>query len=557
MQMYLFKIFICLLLFGFVSCMSPNKISIKNDENCSTGHVYSHSLNKCEFLDNSLPITSNFERVTINSNEIKHVIIPFQDLDGINDISTCNTTSVYGGSTNACVCYIGICTVEFSPDCNENSGGFDFTVTDISGATSNISTAEFNIIAPASPPPLNSQQITDNSTAHGITRGHNKKLIYDPKTEYYFAFFLEVSSTNINYYRSSKDLINWGAKARFTNFPSGGTSTMDFILKNDRLIFSYLGQNALSEWKFHMGELLIMPGGILTKNGEVEITDPSVIEYGSLAVDSDGHYWYFGRKSTGGSNQTQPAAMRNPSVFTYAAGWPSPTPLMGNEIAIGTTATKGFALSNNQMAAVSWLEKNGLKGGGRVFFQLYDGQSWQGHFQIGPETPNDLGLDLRPVSALDDDGNIHILLIKLNTIPNPNNLTNRQVQHIMISPPYSISNVKVVDSNILPSSSKITSIQLRIDRRFSPNKIYSTYIVDNSSSSESELFLTRFDGLNWEHTQTSILSRGSKWVYQTTSDIGSSDKGITMVQTGYNGSEVRIVDFSSLIYQPPQCLTPK
>jgi len=255
------------------------------------------------------------------------------------------------------------------------------------------------------------------------------------------------------------------------------------------------------------------------------VCNPHTIFYGSLHKDSDDHFWYFGRHTVNTSNEySTPAVMRNPHALSVD-NWDTTQVKLLAPSKVGKTSTAhwGFSLSNKRMISI-----------------------WAPPFQVGPEMPNDRPDDLQPGICMDKNGNIHVVCVPLVGDPNNHPNTDRNLDHYRISPPYTSSNVVLVDNGLLRKDQDVISIQVMNDKRPGMESVlYCTFIsFDGSGTSSSSLYLTRFNGSTWEGTQTLLLaSTKGGWRDQSNGNVDDMDSGLVVVQTDRTPSDVRIVNF--------------
>ncbi|OGJ90409.1 MAG: hypothetical protein A2268_13535 [Candidatus Raymondbacteria bacterium RifOxyA12_full_50_37] len=404
--------------------------------------------------------------------------------------------------------------------------------------------------------------ITSDAAAHGITRGHNRKLAYHPGQNRYFVFVLVWTATGGKYqYTSSTDLINWTPlQDIFTSYLSAGSSSMDLRFIGDSLFYSQTvkaSSDSPAVFELHTGILKLESNGSLTQVEDNRVCSPYTIYYGSLHRDSYNHFWYFGRYTVNVSNEyTTPVVMRN-SFPLNVKDWDTTQiqQLAPSKIGKTSTAHWGFSLSNGRMLSMTSIEKEvSTSGGTFLYCNYYDGAAWQAPFQVGGEMPNDAPDDLRPGICMDENKNVHVLFVPLVGNPNTHPNVNRNLRHIKISPPYTSSNMVTVKSTVLNQNQDIISVQVKADRRPGmEDKLYCTFIAyDGSDINASSLYLTRFDGVNWEGTQTLLCaSAGNGWSDQSNPNAENVDSALLVAETKGNYADVRIFNYGDLMFPIP------
>jgi hypothetical protein len=463
----------------------------------------------------------------------------------------CGQTFVYGSNLT------GVCpgtnttdanAIANTCDCNESNSAINPGAADICGNGVDEDCSGSDLSCQSSI----SYLITSNGGAHGITRGHNRKFVYHPGQGRYFVFvLLDSNNGRVTQYTSSTDLISWTPLKTLNIYPSWGSSSADYRLVGDIIYFSYVAyiNNNPNTWEFHTGKMQVEPNGVLTLLEDNPVAAPAEIQYGSLHRASDDHFWYFGRQAAGG---TTPVVMRNPYLLDVA-NWDTNLikELIPGVYAQSSTAHWGFSLSNGKMVSLSWLEGMGPSGGARLFLSYFDGVSWRPSILVGPEMPNDAPDDLRPGIAMDENKNIHVVLVPLVGNPNSHPNTNRNLMHIKISPPYDSSSITVIDNAILDLNQDIISIQIKPDRRPGmEDKIYCTFSAYNgTNTSVADLFLTRFNGSFWEGTQIKLLnSVKDGWLNQSNPNADDVTHGLIITATGASPADIRIVNYDNLMY---------
>jgi hypothetical protein len=155
------------------------------------------------------------------------------------------------------------------------------------------------------PDPLPGETVLGSTkAAHSLTRGHNRKVIYDPSFNHWYIFWLHDDgkpSFNGNkegvVYQISSDGLTWSRPVVIEPFQRGGITSWDVVLVGTRLYL--LGRtdypNASGKTSgYAVRKLEIQADGSLTINTPLIVYDNrggnnmSIHFYGSLLHDSKG-----------------------------------------------------------------------------------------------------------------------------------------------------------------------------------------------------------------------------------------------------------------------------
>lgn len=399
---------------------------------------------------------------------------------------------------------------------------------------------------------------------HSLTRGHDRKIIYDPHFKHWYIFWLRIDDKqNQNntaegvVYQFSSDGLSWSQPKVIDSKQKTGITGWDVIAVGNRLYLLGGSTNypytpdeptncSIRELEIQAdGSLLIKKTIIVHDNSGGDAT--SLYFYGTLIRDSQGYFWTAARAgdSTPGTHamvirSTEPdnIAAWGPKGCTGKPcnrEWFNPYTKGGRNLYQGTIANRLLDLGKHGVGLMTYnnndADSNKNNAMGQILFirnssHAHDG--WESssilltgqvnqHGKAGshPNADKTRLDDRRFTAVVDPQTNvIHVAYIAkdLDTPENAN------LRYFTLSPPYRLKD-KSVETTII--NKEVDGVQASIDTRYSPSILYLFYVANDDPSYQIRMISKTKTG--W--SSTSGISNSAGYVrYPQSPEIISKDE---------------------------------
>jgi hypothetical protein len=405
--------------------------------------------------------------------------------------------------------------------------------------------------------------------AHAITRGHNRKVVYDAAHARWYVFWLEetdgspvVQPGEGITVQSSKKGKKWSAP-RPVGFEEAGATSLDVIESGGGFYALGISTNVLTglpEYGVRRLDVAkdgtLVPGPISAAfvNG-APLSDHHF--YGSLLEDASGGFWIAARvgDSTPG---THAEVIRSTSAGSTAAwgasgctgaactnAWTNPYPSLVLEQ--GTIANRLFDLGGFGIGLMTYNKNNSDPGTvGRILFTLNPSgghAGWTGapvlltdqaNQNDGAGVDDPTRLDDRRYSAVLDraTGVIHVVYVARDTA----GPENANLRYFTFSPPYASQADKSPEQVLV--AGETDGVQLAIDSRVQPSKLYAFYV--ENAHPDYPLKMLWNDGSGWTPATSALLLSGTtgKRRYPQAPERIETDKKIVVLFQEDDGSSL-------------------
>jgi hypothetical protein len=318
---------------------------------------------------------------------------------------------------------------------------------------------------------------------HVTTRPHNRKLVYDPNTGNYFAFFgigTDSDGRDRNRWKSSGNGVTWTSGGQAYYEGTGHSSSQDALYDGDKIVYLYFRYPTSNDRTYSVKTFTI-DGLNLIDNGAgtalMSWTHPgSGGFYGSLTKDSLGYYWTAVRlvdwaanpveQKTGIFRSTNP---NDPTSFQSSPDVLTPINYDGNSV------PDVIALDNGQVIVISKQETDYWLSGTKeseLLVSLYlPGQGWQPTYTL--LGGSDISNRIRTVAEFDHQTQtLHLFYGD----------TNGNLRHLTLSSQYGQSDWSskpgtLVSSGMNPNDEQ--DISMCLDFKTNPAGIYAAYLNQN------------------------------------------------------------------------------
>lgn len=342
---------------------------------------------------------------------------------------------------------------------------------------------------------------------HSLTRAHNRKVIYDPATGRWFAFWLRDTDGDPTpapgegiVGQSSPDGKRW-TPFQTLGFYEAGSTSFDVVRSGGSLYaLGLLGTSSVGTGTgdYSVRRLDIAPDGSLSVGAPVVIWassgDPATDHfYGSLLRDSRGYFWAAARvdaipprAEVIRSTRPDDASAWGPGGCAGAscnAAWTDP--YQGFPFEPGTVASELLDLGDRGVGLITYNKNNGLPATiGQILFAYnptgaHDG--WNGTYieltteanQYNGANPDDpTRLDDRRFSAVVDPrtGVIHVVYVTRDMESGGG----AEARYFTLSPPYADLSDKSPELTLVPP--EVDGAILSVDTRTDPSTLRLFYV---------------------------------------------------------------------------------
>lgn len=346
------------------------------------------------------------------------------------------------------------------------------------------------VSSPAQPAPV---ILWQNSPGHSTTRPHNRKLIYDPATKNYFAFFgvgtsdpdgiIGFNGTNgilRMRWKSSSDGVNWtnGGQAYYQG--TGNSSASDALLDGNKIVYLYLkyipgGMSSYRIKSFNISGNNLIDSGIdvALSNFNLATTVDDIVFYGSITKDTSGYYWVAAMRETQAKpvNQT-PLVFKsnNPNDLSSWSGAVTIAPIKSKV----ESAPDIIALDQGRVIVVMKVQDtSGFANlpNNEIRVKLYDPSKggWQADYQLFSST--ELGNAIRPAAEFDTASKeLHLVYGDAQS----------NLRHMTLKYPYgqadwSAKPGALIASGLTPAPAE-NDVSMEIDLNTTPASMYAIYV---------------------------------------------------------------------------------
>jgi hypothetical protein len=376
--------------------------------------------------------------------------------------------------------------------------------------------------------------------AHSLTRGHNRKVVYDATHGHWYVFWLRNdgeptydAETEGVVYQASSDGLTWTEPVVVEPGQLGGITAWDVIRHDGRLFLLGLTKHpdpAEGTIKYAVRELGINPDGSLTIGAPQVVHDNSggdsttVHFYGSLLRDGEGYFWVAARVGDSSPNthadvirSTQPDSILawGPSgaVGPAANGeWVDPYAKSERSMLRGTIANRLLDLGPHGVGLITYNKADGREAApaGRILFvrnptRTHDG--WEPTSLVLTERANQFirqgsragadpsRLDDRRFAAVVDPATqiIHVAYVAGDS-DGPDNAV---LRYFTLAPPYGMADKS--DETVLVNA-EVDGVHLSMDTRTSAATLYLFYVANDTVTNDDPRFqvrMVRNTGTGW------------------------------------------------------------
>ncbi len=382
-----------------------------------------------------------------------------------------------------------------------------------------------------------SAKLGQTQAVHALTRGHSRKVVWEPVHKRFYAFWLEESDGTPVVQpgegivsQRSKNGKSW-SKARAIGFDEAGSSSFDIATEGGTIYALGLATNVTTGFaEYGIRELQIAKNGSLIPGAFnpawVNNANPSENHfYGSMLKDSAGYFWIAARvgDSTPGTHQE---VIRS-TLPDRTDGW-GPAGCLGDECAgdwvdpfagltleQGTIAGRLLDLGGSGVGLMTYNKNAGTTAtiGQIVWTRNASGghAGWAAPLVLttnanqveGPSPLDPTRLDDRRFAAAIDPatGVIHVAYIGRDETDS----TSGMLHWFSLSPPYTSLADMSADQVIVPAETD--GVQIAIDATRSPSRIYLVYIQNRDPDYEARMIWN--DGAGWILPAGSLSVSGS------------------------------------------------
>ena len=371
--------------------------------------------------------------------------------------------------------------------------------------------------------------------AHSLTRGHNRKVIYDATFNHWYIFWLrddgkpEFSKDEEGVvYQVSSDGLTWSKPIVVQPFQDGGMTAFDVTQVGTRFYLlglsdyvnppSRLTKNGVRELNINPdGTLIIQPPQVVYDNSAGDFN--TVHFYGSILRDSKGYFWVAARVGDA-SPGTHAEVIRSAAPDSIAAWgpkgtigqacndqWTNPYAKSKQAMLQGTIASRLLDLGPHGVGLVTYNKHNDDKRNdpGQLFFVRNPTRTHDGWDATSILLTNRANQYMRPAAAPDADKTrlddrrysaivdprtfvIHVIYIAADTAtPESGNL-----RYFTISPPYTLAD-KSAETTLVAAETDGT--HLSIDTRTNPSTLYVIYVANDHPNYQVRMI--RNTGSGW------------------------------------------------------------
>ncbi len=371
-------------------------------------------------------------------------------------------------------------------------------------------------------PPAESADLVLGHTlaAHAITRGHNRKVIYDPVKRNFYALWLEeidgsviqTAGEGIVSQRTTRGT-SWTPN-QLIGFDEAGSTSFDIIPVGSGYYALGLDDNLVSGYKeYGVRNMTINADGSLNPgplNAAFVNSGPADLDhfYGSVLRDATGIVWIAARvgDSTPGTHAEVIRSTGPDTLNAWGPGgclgaecktaWTNPYPTVVMER--GTIANRLLNLKGFGIGLITYNKKNSEPAtiGQLLFTRNPSGghAGWnatpivlttQANQYDGANTVDTTRLDDRRFSAVVDPatGVIHVVYVSRDT----KDASNGNLRYFTFSPPYASLANKSAEKTIVPV--EVDGAQLSIDSRHQPAKV-TVFYIENHHPNYTLMMLT-------------------------------------------------------------------
>ncbi len=354
------------------------------------------------------------------------------------------------------------------------------------------------------------------TAVHALTRGHSRKVVWEPVTRKYYAFWLEDFDSNPvpapgegMVAQRTKNGNSWTPPAAI-GFDEAGSTSFDVLADGGDLIALGLSVNAATgRPEYGVRRLDVGIDGSLTPgpfnaayvNGVQPANDHF---YGSLLKDTAGYYWIAARVGDA-SPGTHAEVIRSTQPDSFGAWGPAgclgnectgawTNPFAGMTLEQGTIAPRLLDLGGFGVGVLAYNKNNVTPTIGQLVWSLNPTgghASWGAPLVLTTNANQEDNVNATDPTRLDDrrfaagidprTGVIHVAYISRDTTDS----TNGTLRWFTLSPPYRTLADKSAEQVIVPAETD--GVQVAIDAKANPSRVFVTYVENKYPNYEAKL----------------------------------------------------------------------